>query len=82
MKQQLLQAQLDDLKSNNQAFVRKINWKLLVEQKQTLLSMSTDLTDNSMEQDHINGIIGFIDYIQDYAVDALGVPEDVIFPDI
>lgn len=49
----------------SQDFFNNINWELLKEQKQYLL-------DTGIETEPMNGIIEFIDSIQDYAVDSLG----------
>jgi len=52
----------------------KINWKLLREQKDWLLSQ-TDEPDLTMA----TGLIGLIDEIQDIAVDYEGIPSETVF---
>lgn len=54
-------------------FISRINWRLLAEQKEWLLN---DGSDEAM------GLAHLIDDIQDYAVDELGVDEDLVFNNI
>jgi hypothetical protein len=52
------------------------NWKLLREQKQTLLAV-IDATTHDKDADHLTGILHFIDYIQDEAAKEAG--EEIVF---
>lgn len=52
-------------------FLSNIDLKLLAKQKRYLISL---------ESDQVDGIVILIDYIQDYLVNELGYPEDVVFP--
>jgi hypothetical protein len=51
-------------------FINKIDWKLLQQQKAWLLYK---------DEEYADGIINIIDSIQDYAVDELGIDEDLVF---
>lgn len=50
----------------------KIDWGLLRDQKESLIS-------KSMVSGEFDGIINFIDAIQDFAVDVVCVPENTVF---
>jgi hypothetical protein len=61
-----------------------IDWQLLKEQKQLLIEIiwnekPTEFKLTEQHTDAIEGIINFLDTIQDYAVDDLGIPEDEVF---
>jgi hypothetical protein len=69
-----------------------IDWKLLKEQKKTLLDVinlaETVLSNNSKEEivkpsqelvEDLTGILNLVDTIQDYAVDILKVDENEVF---
>lgn len=58
--------------------IRKVDWNLLKEQKSTLCKLVAK-TNDDVERDHLSGIISFIDIVQDYAVDTLGVDEKKVF---
>lgn len=51
-------------------FLQTIDWALLREQKQWLMSQ---------ENDYAEGLLAFIDSIQDYAVDNYLVQEETVF---
>lgn len=51
-------------------FIKNIDWKLLEVQKQFLIDFN---------HPHSDGIVSLIDSIQDYAVDELGMDENVVF---
>lgn len=51
-------------------FLLTIDWELLREQKQWLMSQ---------DNDHAEGLLAFIDSIQDYAVDNYLVQEETVF---
>lgn len=64
--------------------ISEINWNMLRLQKQTLLGIIAEKecihTWEAEEQiDDLEGILGLIDSIQDYAVDEMGVPEEEVF---
>lgn len=63
-----------------QLMTKGINWELLKEQKLHLLKIADENTDLRTGQDAaIDGIIGFIDAMQDCAVDNFGVPEEKVY---
>ena len=65
----------------NQAFFSRINFDLLREQKQDLLNI-LDNENNGITQEQtisLEGVISFIDSIQDYAVDDLGYDAEKVF---
>ena len=51
-------------------FLQTIDWALLREQKQWLMSQ---------ENDNAEGLLAFIDSLQDYAVDNYLVQEETVF---
>ncbi len=51
-------------------FLQQINWKLLYEQKQFLIGLAREESD---------GIVSLLDTLQDYCVDVLNMPEEVVF---
>ncbi len=51
-------------------FLQTIDWALLREQKQWLMSQ---------ENDYAEGLLAFIDSLQDYAVDNFLVQEETVF---
>jgi hypothetical protein len=63
-------------------FCSQTDWALLAEQKRTINNLvaqgllAPDITT------HLEGVIGFIDAVQDLAVDQYGQSESVIFPGI
>jgi len=57
--------------------IKNIDWKLLREQKITLIALVPVLAEKYA--DHLQGVLGLIDSIQDYAVDELGLNEDDVF---
>ena len=66
-------------------FALNMDWKLLREQKETLLRMIRENTDDCLDFDEVEtlqGMINMIDEIQDQAVDNLDVPEKEVFPDL
>ena len=64
-------------------FIQKIDWKLLREQKHTLLSYIkySYYTSEpiSKKDEHLQGLVHLIDALQDFAVDELGIPEEDVF---
>jgi hypothetical protein len=62
-------------------FIKKIDWKLLREQKNSLLHIiDTDWNKLEILPDSLQGIVNLIDSIQDYAVDtALIADEEEVF---
>lgn len=55
-------------------FIKKIDWGLLREQKDWLL--------NQHISDEAVGLLELIDNLQDYAVDELGIDENIVFNNI
>lgn len=51
------------------------NWSLLQRQKLALLASLKDNGDSEL----LEGLINFLDAIQDWAVDTYGLPEEVVF---
>ena len=65
---------------NCTAFLEKIDWKLLRDQKAILLAMVTELEEKEPARSQtLQGIIHLIDSIQDFAVDKAGTPERTVF---
>jgi len=62
-------------------FIKTIDWVLLCEQKQSLLTVIDELENTGGEQksiDGLNGILHLIDNLQEYAVDTLGIDENLV----
>lgn len=59
-------------------FIGKIDLPMLRDQKTAILLIRSEVL--SEEQEYaLTGIINLIDAIQDYAVDVMGVPKNVVF---
>ena len=58
--------------------LQDVDWKLLREQKKSLLKVLEDI-DNVPVLEHLEGIVVFIDAIQDSAVDEYGLDETLVF---
>ena len=67
----------------NTMIVNQPNWELLREQKRTLLKITFNEKQypklSKDEIEHIDGVIAYIDYIQDVAVDEYGIPSSRVF---
>jgi flagellar basal body P-ring protein FlgI len=63
--------------------LNKTDWKLLSDQKQTLLETLEGKADPTYElnKSHLQGLVHFLDHVQDQAVEA-GVPEKTVFPNL
>jgi hypothetical protein len=62
-----------------ETFIERTNWKLIQEQKETLLKIACGkITTINME--HIEGVINFLDSIQELAVEHYSHSEENIFP--
>lgn len=61
-------------------FINDIDWDLLKQQKLSLLYIvnNNTLINNVISED-VNGIVHLIDSIQDYAVDVVGIDDDIVF---
>lgn len=59
-------------------FTETIDWALLRQQKEVLLSIP-EVIINSQQYDALQGIISLIDHLQDYAVWSEAVTEEVVF---
>lgn len=68
---------LDRMKEDS--YVNKMDWSLLREQKQTLLELTSKFEEDSVEYEHLNGIVELIDAMQDFAVIELNVSEEDVF---
>lgn len=55
------------------------NWRLLQQQKLTLLRLADADETSPEDQEHINGVISFLECIQDYVVDGDYVIEEEAF---
>jgi len=51
-------------------FIKRMDWEMLRQQKQFLIDLN---------HHHADGIVHLIDAMQDYAVDELGIDENVVF---
>jgi hypothetical protein len=62
-------------------FVIGVDWPLLTQQKRELLSLQTkSLNTITVEElEAIDGIIDLLDALQDYAVDEVGLDENIVF---
>lgn len=68
---------------NLETFAKRTNYQLLLQQKQTLLDLiDPDLLGlkNPELNDHVQGLINFLDSFQDAVVDAGVLPETQVFP--
>jgi len=63
--------------------LNKTDFPLLSEQKQTILELLDGKADPTYEltKSHLQGLIHFLDHVQDQAVEA-GVPEKTVFPNL
>jgi hypothetical protein len=61
-------------------FCVKTDWKLLGEQKRSINNLLAQATLAIEITRHLEGVIGFIDSIQDLAVDEYGLSENIVFP--
>lgn len=65
-------------------FIRNMNWELLRKQKEILVNLASEKSENTClskaEQDDLDGIVHLIDAIQDWAVEELKVDENYVFP--
>lgn len=59
-------------------FTETIDWALLRQQKEALLTIPEQLI-NTTQYDALQGIISLIDHLQDYAVWSEAVSEEVVF---
>ena len=61
--------------------IEKIDYPALKAQKLSLLETidALEKEGKKKEADHLTGILGLIDNIQDYAVDVLGNHENIVF---
>lgn len=60
-------------------FLQKIDWKLLKEQKLTLLHHLIHNEYDIRKIELFEGLINFIDVIQDYAADEMEISEKEVF---
>lgn len=58
-------------------FLQKVDWPLLEEQKLTLLRHLMYNEDDVRKIELFEGLINFIDDIQDYAADVMGLGDSV-----
>lgn len=59
-------------------FTETVDWSLLRQQKEALLTIPEQLI-NATQYDALQGVLSLIDNLQDYAVGIAGVPEEVVF---
>lgn len=63
--------------------IQQPDWELLREQKRTLLKITFNEKDypnlSKDEIKHIEGIISYLDHIQDIGVDEYGIPSSRVF---
>lgn len=59
--------------------ILKINFELLKEQYNILDNLGVTHRVTPEESSTIEGILNLLDYIKDYAVEELGMPEDKVF---
>jgi hypothetical protein len=57
------------------------NWQLFYEQKTTLIEVINGLPEGQVKA-HLDGILNWIDNVQDYAVDVLRMDINTVFPGI
>ena len=65
--------------------IEKPDWKELEKQKLTLVTLTFYPKKYNLTQkqaDHIDGIVNYLDAIQDYAVDILGIGKNIVFPSL
>jgi hypothetical protein len=64
-------------------FIKNTDYQLLLKQKQSLLEL-TDPDDNWFKNpdliDHIDGLLNFLDGLQDAIVESKILPEEIVFP--
>lgn len=70
-------------------FIQNIDWKLLTDQKASLLNVIAEFNETESKKsyykdsiEHLTGIVHLIDSLQDYACDTLGFDETLVFPDL
>ncbi|HDY66662.1 MAG TPA: hypothetical protein ENH85_02600 [Candidatus Scalindua sp.] len=75
----LLKGPGDEATSKHPRFMRGIDWKLLRDQKKTLLYIDPYDHMSKEEKGAITGVIHLLDAIQDYAVDSMGKRNREVF---
>ncbi len=64
-------------------FIKNTDYQLLLKQKQSLVEL-TDPDDNLFKNpnliDHIDGLLNFLDGLQDAIVESKILPEKIVFP--
>lgn len=60
-------------------FIQNIDWELLKKQKEDLITVMSILDGGSELHESVEGILSLIDATQDYAVDEMGVDENVAY---
>ncbi|MCA6372216.1 MAG: hypothetical protein IM631_12625 [Cytophagales bacterium] len=68
--------------STFEGFCSHTDWSLLAEQKRSINNLIAQGMLSEQITTHLEGVIGFIDSIQDLAVDEYGIAESVVFPEI
>ena len=63
-------------------FCSHTDWSLLAEQKRSINNLIAQGMLSEQITTHLEGVIGFIDSIQDLAVDEYGISENIVFPAI
>lgn len=67
------------LKSSSPFYMFNIDWEMLKQQKETFMRMFSMFAISESEWEDYSGLLHLIDAIQDYAVDVLGIDENVVF---
>jgi hypothetical protein len=60
-------------------FLQKTDWTLLKEQKKHLLDVINIDEVNPEQKEALEGLLNYIDSIQDYMVDEIGLDENLVF---
>ena len=68
--------------STFEGFCSHTDWTLLAEQKRSINNLIAQGMLPEQITTHLEGVIGFIDSIQDLAVDEYSISESVVFPEI
>jgi hypothetical protein len=61
------------------AFINRMDWNLLRDQKLALNTLLSTKVLNETLEGNLEGILNTIDAVQDYAVDVIGIDEELVF---
>lgn len=57
----------------------KTDWRKLQRQKKALVEVMSELPENDARVELLNGLLNFMDAVQDWAADVYGIPGEIVF---